>query len=80
MSKLFHLIKVDGEKMPEKIVFGIQTGNVISISCVICSSNTGEYFQRIIWRLTFEYFKNTAQSFYTNIVFEETVILVFDKD
>ena len=38
---------------PEKIVFGIETGNVINISCVIRSPNTWKYFGKIIRRLTF---------------------------
>ena len=34
MSKLSHSIKAMGKKIPEKIVFDIETGNVISISYV----------------------------------------------
>ena len=57
MSKLFHSIKVDGKReLLKKNVFGIATGNVISISCVICSSNIGNYSGKIIQILTFKYF------------------------
>ena len=57
MSKLFHSIKVDGKKeFLKKIVYVIQTGNAINISCVICSPDNRKYFGKIIWRLNFRYF------------------------
>ena len=30
------------KRIPEKITFGIEIGNIVSSSCVICSSNTGK--------------------------------------
>ena len=79
MSKLFHSIKIDGKKIPQKIVLGIETGNIISISCIICSPVTREYFGTIIQRLTFSIFYKSSTVFYTNDVSEEILSLVLDK-
>ena len=40
-----------GKRVPEKIMFSIETGNVINISCVLYPPNTRKHFGKILQRL-----------------------------
>ena len=59
----------------------IELGNFISIACIICSLNFGNYFEYIILRLILKYFIKVRvfeELFDTIIIFEEILRLVFD--
>ena len=62
------------KRIPEKIMFGIEIGNIVSSSCVICSSNTGKYSGKKT-EIDLYIFLKSSTVFLSNVTFEKILSL-----